>query len=71
MLLSVWRWVGVENFEVFETVVFFETVRMVDCMGVEGGLQNALRHRRPAAGGSTWSWEMSGTWKIGDIRGCG
>ena len=39
-LLSVWRWVGVapmrllvENFEVFETVVFFETVRMVDCMG--------------------------------------
>ena len=23
----------VENFEVFETVVFFETVRMVDCMG--------------------------------------
>ena len=38
VLLWVWRWKApmrllVENFEVFETVVFFETVRMVDCMG--------------------------------------
>ena len=88
VLLSVWRWVGVVvegegadapvgwKFRGFRDgcLLWDRSNGGLHGVGVGGGLQNALRHRRPAAGGSAWhleNWRYSWVWvRVNGSVGC-